>query len=530
MRGRRGVYLRFGLAAMCIYIVLLLILYFSEAADGSATIHTLGDAFWYSLVTLTTVGYGDMTPVTPYGQLVGVVFLILAAGIMMTLIGAAVSFVTSEIVPLFMLGFQRKRNWYYFADCGAEADVLAADIIREDPEAVIIYGERKNESGEIPNYPCLYLNTSLSQIVSRKNNVGTKCKVFVMEENGIGVNRRINRVHMLPVDVYARTTNGRDKLSGNVTFFHSHDCCARQYWLSRPLCAKENTIVIIGFGNYGWSILERAILTNVISTSQHVAYHIFGNAEEFLALHDRLHEVFSLNQESDVQDSLIFHKKFWGKQREVLERADRIIICEDDEQEGWNIFWNLSRYYKIRGRIDLRSSRMAPGVSYFGTNEEIYTLRQIIRADLNHAAVVINDLFCKSVSYPTLGWDELDDFHKQSKIVAADHLLMKIRILLENEKITELSGPVAEMAYHKYCETKSSETAREEYRRLEHMRWLRFYIYHNWSWGPVRNDEERQHPMLCEYERLTPEQKKERDASWELLGLIFAELGEDSAG
>ena len=30
------------------------------------------------------------------------------------------------------------------------------------------------------------------------------------------------------VEVYARTTNGQDHLSGNIRFFHSYDCCARQ--------------------------------------------------------------------------------------------------------------------------------------------------------------------------------------------------------------------------------------------------------------------------------------------------------------
>lgn len=79
-------------------------------------------------------------------------------------------------------------------------------------------------------------------------------------------------------------------------------------------------------------------------------------------------------------------------------------------------------------------------ISYFGANEDIYTSQQIIRTDLNKAAVTINEIFRKSVSYPTLGWNELDDFHRQSKIAAADHLLMKTRILLQDETITELSS------------------------------------------------------------------------------------------
>ena len=286
----------------------------------------------------------------------------------------------------------------------------------------------------------------------------------------------------------------------------------------------ENTIVLIGFGNYGHSILERAILTNIISVEQHVAYHIFGDAGKYLSIHYRLGEQFSLDEESETGDSLIFHKESWTKNRSILERANRIIICEDDEQLGWSIFWTLNKYYKLPGRVDLRSSWNAPGISCFGANEDIYTPQQIIRTSLNRAAIMINDIFRMSVSYPTLGWHELDDLHQQSKIVAADHLLMKTRILLDDETITELTADAVKKAYDTYRRTKSSEEAREMYRKLDHMRWLRFYIFYNWSYGPARDDEKRQHPMLCRYEELTPAQRKERDAAWELMGKISVEL------
>ncbi|MDE7312599.1 MAG: hypothetical protein K2N87_13415 [Eubacterium sp.] len=526
MKRRHKIYLYITILLLILYLGLLTILCLSEYSDSRATIRSFGDAFWYSLVTFTTVGYGDLTPVTPLGHAVGVVFLLLSAGIMMTLFGAVISFITSEGLPLFLLGFQREKNWYYFADYGAEANILAANIYKEDPDTVIIFGEKKDDQMEFPDYPCLFINVSPARIVARKKNTGSKCRIFLMKENDIGVNSRAVGLHQLPVEVYARTTNGQDHLSGNIRFFHSYDCCARQYWRSKPLCGHEHTIVVIGFGNYGQSILERAILTNVISVNQHVAYHIFGDAREFLAMHRHLHEVFCMGKASETADALIFHEECWETQHEVLEQADRMIICPDDEPEGWSIFWRLHRYYKLRGQIHLHSNRQAPGVSYFGTNEEIYTPNQIMRTTLNQAAITINEIFRKSVSYPTLSWENLDDFHRESKISAADHLLMKIRILLKDETITRFSADKVEKAYQKYCETKKDAAVQDMYRRLDHMRWLRFYTFYNWSYGAARNDGARQHPMLCAYAKLTPEQKKERDAAWELLGSISIELTE----
>ena len=209
MKRRNKIYLYMTLILLIVYIGLLAILCLSEYTDSRATIRSFSDAFWYSIVTLTTVGYGDLIPVTPPGVAVGVIFLLLSAGIMMTLFGAVISFVTSEGLPLFLLRFQRKKDWYYFADYGAEANTLAANIYKEDPDTVIIFGQKRDDQMEYPDYPCLFINTSPARIVACKKNMGTKCRIFLMKENDIGVNSRAVDLHTLPVEVYAGTTKDR---------------------------------------------------------------------------------------------------------------------------------------------------------------------------------------------------------------------------------------------------------------------------------------------------------------------------------
>ena len=52
----------------------LLVLYFEAGAKG-ANIETGGEALWWGVVTITTVGYGDYYPVTPGGEVVATIMI-----------------------------------------------------------------------------------------------------------------------------------------------------------------------------------------------------------------------------------------------------------------------------------------------------------------------------------------------------------------------------------------------------------------------------------------------------------------------
>ncbi len=69
MKAKKNLYLSVIVMLVIVYIGLLTILYCSESANDQSMIRTFGDALWYSLVTLTTVGYGDLVPVTPLGHM-----------------------------------------------------------------------------------------------------------------------------------------------------------------------------------------------------------------------------------------------------------------------------------------------------------------------------------------------------------------------------------------------------------------------------------------------------------------------------
>lgn len=74
IRGRVITYTAFS-SILLIYVASLAILEEERAVEGSV-IKNLGDAVWWSITTVTTVGYGDLSPVTTGGRVVAVFLMI----------------------------------------------------------------------------------------------------------------------------------------------------------------------------------------------------------------------------------------------------------------------------------------------------------------------------------------------------------------------------------------------------------------------------------------------------------------------
>ncbi len=73
LRGRVGTYL-VGSVSLVVFVASLAVL--DAERKGNGTIHSLGDALWWSMTTVTTVGYGDTIPVTMTGRLIAVALML----------------------------------------------------------------------------------------------------------------------------------------------------------------------------------------------------------------------------------------------------------------------------------------------------------------------------------------------------------------------------------------------------------------------------------------------------------------------
>jgi len=67
----------------------------AEQKAPGANITTASDAIWYTIVTISTVGYGDEYPVTDAGRLIGSLIIVVGVGIFGTFTGYVANFFLS---------------------------------------------------------------------------------------------------------------------------------------------------------------------------------------------------------------------------------------------------------------------------------------------------------------------------------------------------------------------------------------------------------------------------------------------------
>ena len=92
-RSQYATFITILLAGIVLSVSSLLVLEF-ESRVPDANIHSGGDAIWWGLVTITTVGYGDFYPVTLMGRITGIFVMFAGIGI----IGALASILASMLV------------------------------------------------------------------------------------------------------------------------------------------------------------------------------------------------------------------------------------------------------------------------------------------------------------------------------------------------------------------------------------------------------------------------------------------------
>lgn len=96
--------LLFGVAfgIVLINIVLSAVMFFFAEYGHNDKVDDLGDTLWWSIVTISTVGFGDITPETPGGRVIGAALMISGMFVIAIFAGVISSTLVGHLIPLQM--------------------------------------------------------------------------------------------------------------------------------------------------------------------------------------------------------------------------------------------------------------------------------------------------------------------------------------------------------------------------------------------------------------------------------------------
>lgn len=499
MSGKRK---RWILGVLLVYAAALLLLVATERNAEGATIHSMGDALWYSLVTMTTVGFGDLSPVTVPGRVISILFLGMSIGLFGLLLRTVYSFTTGRLVPRIRIAMGRNRPWYVFSGLEEETLVLAENLLSEEKNALAVFcggaGQHiRNKSFCFPGWTA----EETADYVTRKK---ISCVFFVWHGetvfpgDGMPPHVRVIR-RQTPTDA-----------GGPGERFDPVTAMARQYWRDYPIRPEEREILFAGDGEAARELLGRALLNEDMVPFRTVVFHVTGDWADFRRNHSRLEDFLAVNRTEEGRDSLYFRDQPWND-GELVGRADRIILCAEDQEENLRNLRVLRTWFPTKAAVHLLGDRAAEGAQCFGGRSGVFTRENVLQDEMNRLARSMHERFRREQGGP--GWEELGEFARESNCAAADHLFVKARLLTGPEEMKD--GERYRLALERF--RGASGDLRELCRRNEHDRWMRFHCFYNWRWGERKDPLLRLHPCIAPFEQLSPEEQARDDLAWELL-------------
>ena len=189
------------------------VIYVFEAHDNPK-IHSLFDAIYWALITISTVGYGDITPVTPEGRVLTMILIIFGIGF--------ISFATSIIATAFAEKLEELKservvreaksmeNIYLICGFSNESEILCEKFKKDNQDFIVVdLDEDRVKRAVLRGYIAMKGDVTDKEFL-KKLNFDNISKIFILTNDDIANAFMILSLRFLSKEIIALANDERN--------------------------------------------------------------------------------------------------------------------------------------------------------------------------------------------------------------------------------------------------------------------------------------------------------------------------------
>ena len=195
----RGTLFRVMFALFLVILAAAILVYLSERTVNHSQFRSVGDAIWWAIVTMTTVGYGDKIPVSVEGRVVAV-FIMFGGVVLISILTATVSSIFVTRILKENQGLKQIRLKDHIIICGWNYNT--EELIRTfskhstSPIEIVLVNELPPERAEsllheFPNLTLKYVHGDFTkESVLHLASVRTATSAIILPDMSVGVSQQ----------------------------------------------------------------------------------------------------------------------------------------------------------------------------------------------------------------------------------------------------------------------------------------------------------------------------------------------------
>jgi voltage-gated potassium channel Kch len=514
---------------------------------------TFADCLWWTVVTLTTIGYGDFVPYTAAGRLLAVLMMLVGIGILgVSTAAIAAYFVKSDQIQLWRV--RGLKDHVVICGLGSKGALLTRAFREKGVPVVVIEKAENNENVETalqlgavvlpgdatePEMLRRARAHEARHLIAVCPGDGANAEIAAHARDLVGGRRHPNPLtcctHVVEPELWHLLRRWEIATLGafRLQFFNVFEVGARAMLSSFPpftdadlKAGRRPHILVVGAGRLGQNVVVHAARLwrdRRPDEREHLYVTLIGAdatesvRDELYLLNPGLEKVCHIHARQVDTRSGEFQRAAFLVEKEMGHfNVTAVYVCLDDETAGLSASLALLHHARrhdvpivVRLNQDAGLAKLLAatrdGSHSFDNLHAFGFLEKTCRPDLVLGGT--NEVLARAnhekyleehrgeADNPALvPWEQLPDDLKEANRAQADHI---------GQKLARVGCDIAPMAAYDTTRFEFNDAEVELMARMEHDRWIEWRRSHGWTYGPVRDDEKKTHPSLVPWESLS---------------------------